>query len=392
MLRQICFALSLCSIQFQVRVEAQTLEWRVDLGTTNGNVNQLYVADDYIFAQGSQSMIRLDLETGAINQHVELSLGSNQNQKQKTSPTSPTSPNSSSSPTSMIAYEKKSTTHYLLSSYDNGDLVAVDTRFGDVMWSVHHISSKPVIDWEYGVAVYMLTEAGKILAIDSMSGFLVWSIDVEGYTESDQLHLSLDNERLYVSSTDGQVQIYSALDGSHLASPYFEGMDSSFLVGDFLYFYRDDTIMVYYVNERVEAPLWSSKEMGELVEVLPMDDGKHVLLITSTGLHKVKRWSGKCKWNFQPTMDIVSVTTEGDAVYVVLELLEPTFLVKLDGKTGSKDWTFYVKGESIVGDVKVHDEFIYLLTSDETQASHLIKLDDSHSEMYQLQVGDLVYE
>jgi outer membrane protein assembly factor BamB len=355
-------------------IQAQTPEWRVDLGMANAN--QLYVADDYIFAICSQSMLRLDSETGSIDRKISIK-------------------STNSNPTTMIAYEKRSTTHYLLSSHANGDVFAYDTRLGDLMWSFHNITSNPVIDWEFGVAVYMITDDGRLLAVDSMSGFLVWSIQVDAYSADDKLHLSFDNERLYVSKKGGQVQIYSTMDGSHLSSPYFDGVEMSILVGDFLYFYKNDKIMVYYVNERVEAALWSSSEMGQLSKVVPMDDGIHVLLLTSTGIHKVNHWSGKIKWNFQPTMDIVSIATEGNAVYVVLELLEPTFLVKLDGRSGEKDWTFYVDGEMIIGEVKVHNDAVYVLTSDETQTSHLIKLQDSEAnakdEMFKLQVSGIVY-
>lgn len=116
--------------------------------------------------------------------------------------------------------------------------------------------------------------------------------------------------------------------------------------------------MVYYINERVEASLWSSSEIGKLAKVVPMDDDKHVLISTSVGIRKVEHWSGKIKWSFHPTMDIVSIATEGDAVYVVLELLEPTSLVKQDGRSGTKDWTFSVNGVTIVGEVKVHDDAV----------------------------------
>ena len=87
-------------------------------------------------------------------------------------------------------------------------------------------------------------------------------------------------------------------------------------------------------------------------------DGWYVLISTSTGIRKVDQWSGKIEWSFHPTMDIVSIATEGDAVYVVLELLEPTSLVKLDGRRGTKDWTFSVNGVPIVGEVKVHDDAV----------------------------------
>jgi outer membrane protein assembly factor BamB len=238
----------------------------------------------------------------------------------------------------------------------------------------------------------MLTEAGKLLAVDSMSGFLVWAVDIDGFSPECELHLSTDNERLFVLSPGGQLQIYSAQDGSHLADSYFEGMEKTVLVGDFLYFYRAGSIQVYHINDSA-TPLWKSEELGSLHKVTSMEDDKHVLLQTSTGLHKVKHWNGKLKWSFQPTMDIVSLATEGDAIYVALELLEPTFLIKLDSKTGAKDWTYFLEGEAIVGDIRVHDEAVYMLTSATTDdgssvssSSHLIKLDASDS--YQLQVGE----
>mmetsp|Transcript_8913 Transcript_8913/g.14853 ORF Transcript_8913/g.14853 Transcript_8913/m.14853 type:complete len:364 (-) Transcript_8913:117-1208(-) len=361
---QVCLSLLFLAISAQ----AQNLDWRVDLGPTK--VNQLQVADDFVFAHGSQTLVRLDKESG--NTHGELTLSSEMN------------------PTNLVSYEKKSTTHYLISSYENGDVVAYDTRLDNVMWSLHHIASKPVIDWKFGVGVYMLTEAGKLLAVDSMSGFLVWAIEVDGFHKDSQLHLSLDNDRLYVLSPDGQLQVYSAEDGSHLADSYFEDMEKTVLVGDFLYFYNDGSIQVFHINDSA-TPLWTSEDLGYLHKVLPMEDDKHVLLQTSTGLHKVKHWNGKVKWSFEPAMGIVSLTTEGDAIYAVLELLQPTFLVKLDSKTGAKDWTYFVKGEAIVGDIKVRDESVYMLTSDESFSSHLIKLDASDS--YHLQVGkNAVYQ
>jgi outer membrane protein assembly factor BamB len=362
---------------FAGTTNAQTLDWRVDLGATN--VNQLHVTDAFAFTHGPQSLARLDTKSGNSEGEVSLLSATERN------------------PTNLISFEKKSTTHYMISSYDNGDVVAYDTRLDNVMWSLHHIASKPVIDWKFGVGVYMLTEAGKLLAVDSMSGFLVWAIDIDGFSPECELHLSLDNERLFVLSPGGQLQIYSAQDGSHLADSYFEGMEKTVLVGDFLYFYRAGSIEVFHVNDS-STQLWKSDELGSLHKVTPMEDNKHVLLQTSTGLHKVKNWNGKLKWSFEPTMDIVSLVTEGDAIYAVLELLEPTFLIKLDSKTGAKEWTYFLEGEAIVGDIRVRDEAVYILTaasvddapSSSSSSTHLIKLDASDS--YQLQVGEAVYQ
>jgi hypothetical protein len=51
-------------------IQAQTPEWRIDLGIANAN--QLYVADNYIFAFYSQSMHRLDSVTGSIHRKVYI--------------------------------------------------------------------------------------------------------------------------------------------------------------------------------------------------------------------------------------------------------------------------------------------------------------------------------
>jgi hypothetical protein len=53
-------------------IQAQTPEWRIDLGIANAN-QLLYVADNYIFAFYSQSMHRLlDSVTGSIHRKVYI--------------------------------------------------------------------------------------------------------------------------------------------------------------------------------------------------------------------------------------------------------------------------------------------------------------------------------
>ena len=53
-------------------IQAQTPEWRIDLGIANAN-QLLYVADNYIFAFYSQSMHRLlDSVTGSIDRKVYI--------------------------------------------------------------------------------------------------------------------------------------------------------------------------------------------------------------------------------------------------------------------------------------------------------------------------------
>jgi hypothetical protein len=82
------------------------------------------------------------------------------------------------------------------------------------MWSFHNIASNLVIDWEFRVAACMITDNRRLLAVDSINGVLVWSVQVHGYSTDDRLHLSFDHERLYVVKHGVQVLIYSALDGS----------------------------------------------------------------------------------------------------------------------------------------------------------------------------------
>lgn len=349
-------------------VHAQTIEWQSNLGGSKARFDQLLVSDDYVFAQGGSSLMSLEHSSG--NPHIGV--------------VSPSNLESSSASTTMLqAYEKKSTTHYLLSYYqETGDVVAFDTRLNEMLWTLHKISTAPVIDREYGVGIFLLTNAGQLLAVDSMSRFPVFSLDHNMPTTS-TLHLSLDNEKLYILSPDGQLQIHSALDGSLLSSPYFEHMEEAFIVGDFLYLYKDDMISAYSLVDDTTTPLWTTHSFGDLYNVKPMQDDKHVLLLTSTGLHKVKHWSGKVKWTYAPdtdTMDIVSYSSSSDGtVYAVLELLEqPTYLVKLNGKTGEKSWTYYETDKVIVGDVALHENHVYVMTTTTKASLHQItKLSDN---------------
>jgi hypothetical protein len=59
-------------------------------------------------------------------------------------------------------------------------------------------------------------------------------------------------------------------------------------------------------------------------------------------------------------------------------------------------WTFYVNGETTVGEVKVHNAVVYVVTLNETQMSHLMKLDDYSTEevadeRFELRAGGIVY-
>lgn len=183
------------------------------------------------------------------------------------------------------------TSERLISGFSDGNLLAFNTRNGQLLWQsmvagakgisqidqVVDVTAKPIIR---GNVIYVANYQGKIKALDLKTGQALWARKLSTYH-----HLAIDKKQIYAVDESGQVLAYRLDDGAVLwRQPKFSGNGlSSPAVNDDAVIIGDKSGHLYWLDKKDGHVLASNRAVRSAIRIAPIVEGKSVYVLSQRG-------------------------------------------------------------------------------------------------------------
>jgi serine/threonine protein kinase len=164
-----------------------------------------------------------------------------------------------------------------------GRMLAIDLYDSEI-----HFSLTPIADAEFNqppavttTALYLVTTAGQLLAIDPANQDVAWVAEVDGAPTTPPL-VAENWGQIVVGTEEGVVRSYSALTGS----PTWEAAAKASVTGlaaDWLHIYVATETGDLYAFDGDDGELAWSRDLGDVPALPPLTNGEQVLGATTDG-------------------------------------------------------------------------------------------------------------
>ena len=233
---------------------------------------------------------------------------------------------------------------------DTGALVAVDRLTGQVVWrfntrfSKNGIHGSPAIDNERGY-VYIGAYDGRVYAVDRETGRRVWGTSLGDYIGSSPtlydgtvyIGVEMREPAGYIVGVDADTgkEVYrSGKLGNHPHStPTIDPASGSIIIGE-----NDGYLYCYWMGNQTER--WRFKTGGAIKSTPSVNDG--IVYITSWdgSLYAINITTGKSKWSFSTGVSSMSSPTVDPDTGVVYFGNHAGYLYAVDSSHGDKVWEY----------------------------------------------------
>ncbi|MCB8966421.1 MAG: PQQ-binding-like beta-propeller repeat protein [Ardenticatenaceae bacterium] len=270
--------------------------------------------------------------------------------------------NGGSTPDELWANSELTTDRIVASALQVGDtafigtsdnqLLAIDTISGDLIWKFeteHSIWAQP----SYKDGIIFVTCLDKnVYALDAETGAEKWRLTLEGATAA---HPLVDTDYLYVTSFDRKLHAISLSTGE--AQWVVDAQDwiwGAAALSDGAVYFADAKGNVYAVDAETGDALWTQQVDGVVqastvvangivyvASVTTLEDGQPAGLLTALSTD-----GGAQLWQQETIVPLYTTPVLVDGTLVVAVQTADTLLIAFDAATGVKQWDLPIPGQS----------------------------------------------
>ena len=229
-------------------------------------------------------------------------------------------------------------------SLRNGELVAVDLRTGELVWSVAQPADQAPVA---GGGVVIVAGAGELIALRAGDGLPHWRLPLADRVAAPLL---LNTGWLIVAMASGELLALRAPDGREMWRRPLHGTPTvqPAIAGErLLVSLSDGRIATLALG--TGAVLWERELSGRPQGILPLD--AVFVGATDNHMYRLSLENGDYEWYWRAGGDIVGTpAADADRVYFTAR---DNVLRALDRGNGARRWRVYLAGRPVVGPVPI---------------------------------------